>query len=55
MGLSKEEFKVLVMLQKFAFNNPGEYLVEFFDINTDERLAQKIIDLEKDKVNLIKL
>ena len=41
------------VLHKFAFKNPGEYLVEFFDINTDERLAQKVINIEKDKVDLI--
>jgi len=41
------------VLQKFALKNPGEYLVELFDIKTDEKLAQKVINLEKDKVDLI--
>lgn len=40
------------VLQKFSFKNSGEYLVEFFDIETDDKLAQKVITLEKDKVDL---
>lgn len=41
------------VIKRIALANRGEYFVEFYDLDTDEKLLQKIVLIEQDKVDII--
>lgn len=43
------------VLKKIALNNSGEYLIELYHLDLSEKLYQKIISLEQDKVDIVDL
>lgn len=43
------------MVKKIPMKNRGEYLIELFNLEISERLIQKIVSIEQDKVDIVEL
>ena len=43
------------LVKKIPMKNRGEYLIELFNLDMSERLIQKIVSIEQDKVDLVEL
>lgn len=41
------------IVQKIPLKNRGEYLIELFNLDISERLLQKIVSIEQDKVDIV--
>lgn len=43
------------VVRKIAMKNRGEYLIELYNLELTERLIQKIVSIEQDKVDIVEL
>lgn len=52
-----EEYCVLKsgIVQKISLKNRGEYLIELFNLDKSERMIQKIVSLDRDKVDIVEV